>query len=499
MKIRTLILALFCSSAFFFAGVSSAQESSSDEADAALAAATELSLAPAKASMEAITAKYGADSDEAKYAQSYLDLVEAQGEWAFAFDFFTVSMLWTVVAAAMVFIMHLGFATLEAGLTQSKNTVNILFKNVFIISIGLITYALCGFNAHYPSDNWIVEGWLAWGSMIGDLNAGGGDTFGYGGAGLAMTGFGDFIFQAMFAATAATIVSGAVAERVKLSSFMIFATLLVGVAYPIVGSWHWGGGWLSILNDGKGFKDFAGSAVVHAFGGFAALACVLLLGPRSGKYVKNQIRPILGHSMPLATVGVFLLFFGWFGFNGGSVLSANPSALGLVFTTTALAASAGALGSILTSWFYLKKPDLSMALNGILAGLVGITACADIVSVKGAIIIGAIAGVIVVFSIVFFDKIKIDDPVGAISVHGICGVWGILACALFDTTNSGYTVIGQLTGVLAVIAAAFFFSFIVFGLLKRTIGVRVSQEEEAEGLDIGEHGQEAYPDFGSTR
>jgi Amt family ammonium transporter len=303
----------------------------------------------------------------------------------------------------------------------------------------------------------------------------------------------------MFAATAATIVSGAVAERVKLSSFMIFATLLVGVAYPIVGSWHWGGGWLSILNDGKGFKDFAGSAVVHAFGGFAALACVLLLGPRSGKYVKNQIRPILGHSMPLATVGVFLLFFGWFGFNGGSVLSANPSALGLVFTTTALAASAGALGSILTSWFYLKKPDLSMALNGILAGLVGITACADIVSVKGAIIIGAIAGVIVVFSIVFFDKIKIDDPVGAISVHGICGVWGILACALFDTTNSGYTVIGQLTGVLAVIAAAFFFSFIVFGVLKSTIGVRVSQEEEAEGLDIGEHGQEAYPDFGSTR
>jgi Amt family ammonium transporter len=334
--------------------------------------------------------------------------------------------------------------------------------------------------------------------MIGDLNADGANTFGYGGAGLAMTGFGDFIFQAMFAATAATIVSGAVAERVKLGSFMIFATLLVGIAYPVVGSWHWGGGWLSGLNGDAGFKDFAGSAVVHAFGGFAALACVIILGPRAGKYVDGKIRPILGHSMPLATIGVFLLFLGWFGFNGGSVLSADPSGIGLVFTTTALAAAAGALGSILVSWVFLKKPDLSMALNGILAGLVGITACADIVSVVGALIIGLIAGIIVVFSIIFFDKIKIDDPVGAISVHGICGIWGILACAFFDVTDSGYTIFGQLTGVFAVALAAFVFSLIVFGILKVTIGVRVSPEEEAEGLDIGEHGQEAYPDFAAS-
>ncbi|MGC6455680.1 MAG: ammonium transporter [Coraliomargaritaceae bacterium] len=447
--------------------------------------ATELALAPAKAAV-------AAGNDQ---AEDYLALLEAQGEYAYAFDFFTTSMLWTVIAAALVFIMHLGFATLEAGLTQSKNTVNIMFKNVFIISIGVISYAVIGFNTHYPGD---FNGWFSIGSMIGDLNADGGDTFGYGGVGLAMTGFGDFIFQAMFAATAATIVSGAVAERVKLSSFMIFATLLVGLAYPVVGSWHWGGGWLGGLNGGAGFKDFAGSAVVHAFGGFAALACVMLLGPRAGKYVDGKIKPILGHSMPLATIGVFLLFLGWFGFNGGSVLSADVTNVGLVFTTTTLAACSGALAAIAISWAFLKKPDLSMALNGILAGLVGITANADIVSPMGSIIIGLIAGVIVVFSIIFFDKIKIDDPVGAISVHGVCGVWGILACALFDTGDNGYGIIGQLTGVIAVAIAAFVFSIIVFGILKATIGIRVSEEEEAEGLDIAEHGQEAYPDFASS-
>lgn len=447
--------------------------------------ATELALAPAKAAV-------AAGNDQ---AEDYLGLLEAQGEYAYAFDFFTTSMLWTVIAAALVFIMHLGFATLEAGLTQSKNTVNIMFKNVFIISIGVISYAVIGFNTHYPGD---FNGWISFGSMIGDLNADGGDTFGYGGVGLAMTGFGDFIFQAMFAATAATIVSGAVAERVKLSSFMIFATLLVAIAYPVVGSWHWGGGWLGGLNGGAGFKDFAGSAVVHAFGGFAALACVMLLGPRAGKYVDGKIRPILGHSMPLATIGVFLLFLGWFGFNGGSVLSADVTYVGLVFTTTTLAACSGALAAIAVSWLFLKKPDLSMALNGILAGLVGITANADIVSPMGSIIIGLIAGVIVVFSIIFFDKIKIDDPVGAISVHGVCGIWGILACALFDTGDNGFTIVGQLTGVVAVAIAAFVFSIIVFGILKATIGIRVSAEEEAEGLDIAEHGQEAYPDFASS-
>lgn len=464
----------------------------------------ELAMAPAQAALEAEQAAIEAgelEADDAK-AEAYLALLEAQGEYAYAFDFFTTSMLWTVIAAALVFIMHLGFATLEAGLTQSKNTVNILFKNVFIISIGLVTYALMGFNTHYPG-GWMIDGWLGLGGPIGDLNADGGGTFGYGGVSLAMTGFGDFIFQAMFAATAATIVSGAVAERVKLGSFMIFATILVAVGYPIVGSWHWGGGWMGGLNGGNGFKDFAGSAVVHAFGGFAALACVLLLGPRKGKYLAGgKIKPILGHSMPLATIGVFLLFLGWFGFNGGSVLSADPGPLGLVVTTTSLAAAAGALSAIATSWIMVKKPDLSMALNGILAGLVGITANADIVTAMGSIWIGLIAGVIVVFSILFFDKVKIDDPVGAISVHGVCGVWGILAAALFEYVPEGaekqFGIVGQLIGVIAVAVAAFLFAGLVFAILKFTMGIRVSEDEEAEGLDIGEHGQEAYPHFQSA-
>jgi Amt family ammonium transporter len=431
---------------------------------------------------------------EDEYRADYDALIAEQGQYAYAFDFFTISMVWTIMATGLVFIMHLGFAMIESGLTQSKNTVNILFKNTLIPCIGLLTYAVWGFTSHYPGDNWLIEGFLALGSPIGDLNADGAATFGYGGLALAMTGYGDFIFQAMFAATAATIVSGAVAERVKLLPFLIYATLLVGIAYPWIGSWHWGGGWFGSLSGGNGFKDFAGSAMVHAFGGFAALACVLLLGPRKGKYGPHA-HPIQGHSMPLATIGAFLLWFGWFGFNGGSVLSANPGPLGLVIVTTALAAAAGGTAASIVSWVMSKKPDLSMALNGILAGLVGITAGADIVSPFGAILIGLIAGVLVYFAVVTIDGIKIDDPVGAISVHGVCGIWGILACALFDTTDGGYTIIGQLTGVLAAGAAAFAFSLVVFGILKATVGVRVSEEEEDEGLDVGEHGMEAYPHF----
>jgi len=430
---------------------------------------------------------------EDEYREAYDELLATQTvdgvDYSYAFDFFTTSMLWTVIAAALVFLMHLGFATLEAGLCQKKNTVNILFKNCFIIAIGIVTYALVGFNTHYPGD---FNGWISIGAPLGAGNVD--DTFAYGGLDLCMTGYGDFIFQAMFAATAATIVSGAVAERVKLPTFMIFATILVGFLYPVVGSWHWGGGWLGGLNDGNGFKDFAGSAVVHAFGGFAALACVLVLGPRAGKYTKEGVKPILPHNLPLAAIGVFLLFFGWFGFNGGSVLSANPGPLGLVFTTTTLAACTGALGAMATSWITLKKPDLSMTLNGFLAGLVGITANADIVSPNGAMIIGLVAGAIVVLSVLMFDKIKIDDPVGAISVHGVCGIWGILACAIFDTTESGFTIVGQLTGVLAVGATAFIFSFVVFFILKMVMGVRVDASEEAEGLDVAEHGAPAYTD-----
>ena len=422
--------------------------------------------------------------EEAGPVDDYNELLEAQGEYAPAYDFFTTSMLWTVIAAALVFLMHLGFATLESGLCQQKNVVNVLFKNVFIISIGVITYAFFGFNTHYPGD---FNGWFSWGGMIGDLNADGGNTWGYGGLSLAMTGFGDFIFQAMFAATGATIVSGAVAERVKLSSFMIFAVLFVGVAYPVAGSWHWGGGVLAEM----GFKDFAGSTVVHAFGGFGALACVMVLGPRKGKYTENGIKPIPAHSFPLAAIGVFLLMFGWYGFNGGSVLSAEPGALGLVFTTTTLGATAGAIGAIVVSFVMLKKPDLSMALNGLLAGLVGITANADVITVMGALIIGLVAGGIVVVSIIFLDKSKIDDPVGAISVHGVCGIWGTVAVAIFG--DGDFSMATQIKGALLVSVFAFIFAYIVFTVIKLFMGgVRVSEEEEERGLDISEHGQEAY-------
>lgn len=434
------------------------------------------------------------DEDELDAIIEYRELVASYGE---AFDFFTISNLWVLIAAGLVFLMHLGFATLESGLVRSKNTVNVLLKNVFIICMGILSYAAYGFNGMYPGEmgvDW--NGFFAFGSPITMADYGESGFF-YGGVGLCMTAWTDFIFQAMFAATAATIVSGAVAERIKLGSFMIFALLLVTFIYPITGSWQWGEGWL----DNMGFYDFAGSSLVHGFGGFAALACVILLGPRAGKYLEGgKIRPILGHSMPLATIGVFLLFLGWFGFNGGSVLNADPELVSYVFVTTALAAAAGGLAAIYLSWIVLKKPDLSMSLNGILAGLVGITAGADAVTLWSAVIIGLIAGCIVVFSILTLDKIKIDDPVGAISVHGICGIWGTLAVGL-PFFNGGSEDIGfftQLIGTLSICGFAFVLSFIIFFAIKATLGVRVSAEEEEEGLDLGEHGQEAYPDFQSS-
>ena len=390
--------------------------------------------------------------------------------------------IWVLIAAFLVFLMHLGFCSLESGLCQKKNTVNILFKNCWIIATGILTYYFWGFNAHYPG--WDGSGFFAMGS-VASYESNQLLTMATNLYNPSYTWWTDFIFQAMFAATAATIVSGAVAERVKLSSFMIFAVLLVGIAYPWVGSWHWGGGFLK----GLGFADFAGSTVVHAFGGFAALACVLVLGPRKGKYgADGSIKPILGHSMPLAAIGVFLLFFGWFGFNGGSVLAAEPHLVSYVITTTALAAVGGALGSIIVGWTLLKKPDLSMALNGFLAGLVGITAGPNVIGTTASIFVGLIAGGLVVFSILFLDKLKIDDPVGAISVHGICGIWGTLAVAIFG----GGSYVAQLTGIAAVCGFAFVFSFIVFSALKEIMGVRVDEEEEYEGLDVAEHGVPAY-------
>ena len=390
-----------------------------------------------------------------------------------------------LVATCLVFLMHLGFATLEAGFVQKKNVVNILFKNAMIISIGLLTYCAIGFNLMYPGDDFA------------------GAFFGFGGFGLSMpegdagaiayadggyTYWTDFIFQGMFAATAATIVSGAVAERIKLNSFLIFSLLLVALAYPITGMWKWGGGWL----DAAGFYDFAGSTLVHAMGGAAALAAVLVLGPRKGKYVEGKIKPIPGHSMPLAAMGVFLLWFGWFGFNGGSVLSADPVAVSLVFVTTALAAAAGAIGAFVVSYAMFKTHDLSMVLNGILGGLVGITAGADQMGPMAAIMIGFIAGCIIPLSVVFFDRTKVDDPVGATSVHLVCGIWGTLAVGIFGAMASLKQLWIQLYGTLAVVAFTFVFAYALMYALKVTIGIRVSEKEELKGLDVEEHEMHAY-------
>lgn len=401
---------------------------------------------------------------------------------------FTTNNTWMMVATFLVFIMNLGFATIETGLTRAKNTVNILFKNTLIPAIGLITYAICGFNLMYPGDSWIMGKFLGF--------AGFGIASPEGAAGLieyasgGYTYWTDFLFQAMFAATAATIVSGAVAERIKLHSFLIFSAIYVAFVYPVAGSWKWGKGWL----DAMGFYDFAGSTLVHSVGGWAALVGVLMIGPRIGKYFNGSIRPIMPHNMPLATIGCFLLWLGWFGFNGGSVLSANPGVVSFVLVTTSMAAAAGVLSSVITSWIVQKKPDLSMALNGCLAGLVGITASADVVTVMSACIIGLIAGVIVVLSVIGLDKLRIDDPVGAISVHLVCGIWGTLAVGIFST-NPDHSLMVQLIGVAAYGAFCALSAFLIFGVIKMTLGLRVSEEEEQQGLDIGEHGMEAYSGF----
>jgi Amt family ammonium transporter len=298
----------------------------------------------------------------------------------------------------------------------------------------------------------------------------------------------------MFAATAATIVSGAVAERIKLGPFLLFSTLLVGVCYPITGYWKWGGGWL----DQAGFYDFAGSTLVHSVGGWAALIAVILLGPRIGKYTDKGIRPIIGHSMPLATIGMFLLWLGWFGFNGGSVLSADPASISLVIVTTNLGAASGVFGSMIAIAILRFKPDLGMALNGALAGLVSITAGADQISPNDAVIIGLIGGALVVFAVGFFDKLKIDDPVGAISVHLVCGIWGTLAVGLFGALASTEQFIAQLKGVVSIGFFVIVFTGVVLGIIKAIVGIRVDREEEEEGLDYGEHGTHAYPYFNVT-
>ena len=404
---------------------------------------------------------------------------------------FTANNIWMMICTALVFFMHLGFSFLEIGLTRQKNTINILFKNFFVITVGLLLYAIGGFNLMYPG---FEEGALGIFKFAGFGIAApdGGMTTAYADGGY--TWWTDFLFQGMFAATAATIVSGAVAERIKLKSFMIFATLYVGLIYPIIGSWKWGGGFL----DAMGFYDFAGSTLVHSVGGWAALIAIYLLGARIGKFdADGTSRAIPGHNLPLAAAGVLILWLGWFGFNGGSVLSADPELTSLTLVTTCLAAAAGGVSSAIFSNILYKNFDLTMFMNGVLGGLVGITAGADQMSPMDAVLIGIIAGVIIVLGISLIDKLKLDDPVGAVAVHLICGIWGTLAVGIFGAMAGVDQFLIQLAGVGIVGAFCVICSFILLYIVKLLSGgsIRVEKEEELKGLDLAEHGMDAYADF----
>ena len=392
--------------------------------------------------------------------------------------------VWTLVAAALVFFMQAGFAMVEAGFTRAKNAINIMMKNLMDFSMGTLAFWAIGFGLMFGASS---SGWLGTsGFFLSDFTVGGDPWV------LAF-----WMFQVVFAATAATIVSGAMAERTKFSSYMIYSVIICGIIYPVFGGWAWGGlfhggGWLEKL----GFIDFAGSTVVHSVGGWAALAGAIVLGPRIGKYTKDgKVRPILGHNLPLAALGVFILWLGWFGFNPGSTTAASKD-IAMIFVNTNLAAAAGAVLAMFTSWMRIGKPDVGMSLNGALAGLVAITAgCANVTPLS-AVIIGAIAGIIVVFAVFFFDKIKVDDPVGAVSVHGVNGAWGTLAAGLFNIGGTSGKIIGvQLLGIGACFVWTFATAFILFKVIDKTVGLRVTPDEEREGLDYTEHGGNAYPDF----
>jgi len=416
---------------------------------------------------------------------------------------------WTLVAAFLVMFMALGFAMLESGFCRAKNAVNILSKNFIVFALTSLSFLMLGWGFMFGDGNGFMgmSGlWLLGGA---DNSPATGDAYkGVYGA-ISWTGIpleAKFLFQVVFTATAATIISGAVAERIKFSAFFLFSILMGALLYPITGHWIWGGGWLGTL----GMWDFAGSTVVHSVGGWAALAGAILLGPRLGKYTKEgKINPIPGHSITSATMGVFVLWFGWFGFNPGSTMAADWGAIGHIALTTNTAAAAGVVAATLLTWVRFGKPDLTMALNGGIAGLVAITAPCAFVSVGSSIIIGLLAGILVVLSVLFFDRIRIDDPVGAISAHLACGIWGTLAVGLFaqdqfapGTTGNGLffgggpmLLFAQLLGVVAVGAFIFSASFLGWSLIKATIGIRVTPEEELAGLDVGEHGIMAYPEF----
>ncbi|MDJ0915954.1 MAG: ammonium transporter [Desulfobacterales bacterium] len=402
-----------------------------------------------------------------------IDLVQSHADY-----------VWTLVAAALVFFMQAGFAMVEAGFTRAKNTVNILMKNLMDFSMGTLAFWAVGFGIMFGATS---TGWFGTsGFFLSDFKVGGDPWV------LAF-----WMFQVVFAATAATIVSGAMAERTKFVGYLLYSAIISGLIYPVFGSWAWGSlfngsGWLEKL----GFIDFAGSTVVHSVGGWAALAGAIVLGPRMGKYTKDgKVKPILGHNMPLAALGVFILWLGWFGFNPGSTTAANKD-IAMIFVNTNLAAAAGAILAMVTSWIKFGKAEVGMSLNGALAGLVAITSPCASVSPLSAVVIGAVGGILVVLSVLFFEKIKVDDPVGAISVHGVCGAWGTLAAGIFNIGGTSLKIIGvQLLGITAAFLWVFPAAFVMFKLIDKTVGLRVSPEEELEGLDITEHGGNAYPDF----
>lgn len=408
----------------------------------------------------------------------------------------SIDIIWILLSSFLVFSMHSGFTLVEVGFTRAKNSVNIVMKNFMTIVLGILIYFFIGYGIMFGKS---IGGLIGTNNFILKL-LNNSDT----------TNFAIWLFQAVFAATSATIVSGAMAERTKFYSYLIFCFVITAFVYPVVGHWIWGGGWLNKL----GFIDFAGSTVVHSVGGFSALAGAMLLGPRFGKYNKNKTsNAIPGHSIPLAALGVIILWFGWFGFNPGSTLSGSSPAISFIAVNTALAGAAGALGSLVYVWLKYKKPDASMVLNGALAGLVGITAGCAVVSPLSSIIIGFISGIIVVISVDFIDKkLRIDDPVGAISVHGICGVFGTLAVGLFAQADyariSGFDKINglffgggfkqllvQFIGSISSISFSFIIMLALFSAIKYSVGLRVSREEELKGLDITEHGMEAYSGF----
>ena len=407
--------------------------------------------------------------------------------------------LWVLVAAFLVFFMQAGFAMVESGFTRAKNAVNILMKNLMDFSMGSIAYWAIGFaimfgagNAFMGTSGWFVpsqtltEGAEASASIFSSLEWSSVPTYAA------------WLFQLVFAATAATIVSGAMAERTQFKSYLIYSIFITGIIYPVVGHWVWGGGWLSSL----GMSDFAGSTVVHSTGGWLALTGAIVLGPRLGKYdAEGNPRPIAGHNLPLAALGVFILWLGWFGFNPGSQMGADAAAISSIAITTNLAAAAGAILAMITAWLILGKPDAGMALNGALGGLVAITAGCASVTPTSAAIIGALGGIVVVLSVLMFEKLRIDDPVGAISVHGTCGALGTILLGFFDSSSGvfaggGFGLLGaQIVGVLAVLVWCLVTGFILFYGIKAITGLRVTEEEEQAGLDYEEHGASAYPDF----